>query len=56
MFYKVASTHHLRAVLMGVVRHEVKRSAGSSGFMGSSSVAEHDASCMQFLTVGTEGP
>ena len=41
-------TNHLRAILMGVVRQAVKRSAGSSGFMGSSWVAEQAASWMQF--------
>ena len=36
---------------MGVVRHEVKRSAGSSEFMGKSSLAPHAASCIQCFTV-----
>ncbi len=40
-------TNHRRAILMGVVRHEVKRSAGSSGFMGRIWVAEQAASWMQ---------
>lgn len=40
---------------MGVVRQEVKRSAGSSGFMGSNSAAPHAASCIQFLTEETAG-
>ncbi len=35
---------------MGVVRQAVKRSAGNSGFMGSSSFAPHDASWIQFFT------
>jgi hypothetical protein len=39
----------LSATLMGVVRQEVKRSAGRSGDMGSSWLAEHAASWMQFL-------
>ena len=36
-----------RAVLMGVVRQAVKRSAGSLGFMGSVSFAPQAASWMQ---------
>jgi hypothetical protein len=40
---------NLSATLMGVVRQEVKRSAGRSGDMGSSWLAEHAASWMQFL-------
>ena len=35
---------------MGVVRQAVNRSAGSSGFMGSSSLVLQAASWMQFLT------
>ena len=42
-------TNHLSAILMGVVKHEVNKSAGSSGFIGSSWVAEQAASWMQFL-------
>ena len=41
-------TNHLRAILIGVVRHEVNKSAGSSGFIGSNCVAEQAASWMQF--------
>jgi hypothetical protein len=37
-------TKYLSAIFIGVVRHEVKRSAGSSGFIGSSWLAEHAAS------------
>lgn len=37
-------THQRRAILMGVVRQEVKRSAGRSGIMGSSSLASQAAS------------
>lgn len=36
-------THHLRAILIGVVRHDVKRSAGRSGIIGSNSLASHAA-------------
>lgn len=28
------STYHLKAILIGVVKQDVKRSAGRSGFMG----------------------
>lgn len=48
-------TNHLRAILIGVVRQEVKRSAGSSGFMGSNSDTPHAASWIQFLTEETAG-
>lgn len=41
--------YHLRAIFIGVVRQEVKRSAGSSGFIGSSSVAPQAASWIQFF-------
>ena len=43
-------TYHLRAILIGVVRQEVNKSAGSSGFMGSNSLAPQAANWMQFLT------
>ena len=39
----------LRATLMGVVRQDVNKSAGSSGDMGRSRLAAHAASCIQFL-------
>ena len=43
-------TNHLSAILMGVVRHAVNRSAAaSSGFMGSSWSLPHAASWIQFL-------
>lgn len=48
-------TNHFRAILIGVVRQEVKRSAGSSGFMGSNSDTPHAASWIQFLTEDTAG-
>lgn len=48
-------THQRRAILMGVVRQEVKRSAGRSGIMGSSSLASHAASWMQFFMDGGRG-
>lgn len=44
-----------RAILMGVVRQDVKRSAGRSGFMGSSSLASQAASWMQFFMEGGRG-
>lgn len=40
---------------MGVVRQEVKRSAGRSGIMGSSSLASQAASWMQFFMEGGRG-
>jgi hypothetical protein len=40
--------NHRKAILIGVVRHDVNRSAGSSGFIGNSWVDEHAASWMQF--------
>lgn len=40
---------------MGVVRQDVNRSAGRSGIMGSSSVASHAASWMQFFIDGGSG-
>ena len=48
-------TYHLRAILMGVVRQDVKRSAGSSGFIGNNSLAPQEANCMQFLTESVGG-
>jgi len=50
-----AGVYHRRAILMGVVRQEVKRSAGRSGFMGSSSLASQAASWMQFFMEGGRG-
>lgn len=47
--------YHLRAIVMGVVRQEVKRSAGRSGFIGSSSLASQAASWMQFFMEGGRG-
>lgn len=43
-------TYHLRATLMGVVRQAVNRSAGSSGFIGSSSSFPQAASWIQSFT------
>lgn len=40
-------TNHLSAILMGVVRHDVNRSAGSSGFIGRIWWAAQAASWMQ---------
>lgn len=39
-----AATYQRRAILMGVVRHDVNRSAGRSGIMGRSSLASQAAS------------
>lgn len=44
-----------RAILMGVVRQEVNRSAGRSGIMGRSSLASQAASWMQFFMDGGRG-
>lgn len=46
---RVLSTNHFMAVLTGVVRQAVNRSAGSSGFMGRLCPAAQAASWMQFL-------
>ena len=48
-------TNHLSATLMGVVRQEEKRSAGSSGAMGSSWSLAQAASWMQERNEGGEG-
>ena len=47
--------YHLRAILIGVVKQEVKRSAGKSGFMGKISFAWHAASWIQSLKLGGGG-
>jgi hypothetical protein len=44
MSHTCLGTHQSMAMWMGVVRHEVKTSAGSSGFCGSSSPALQAAS------------
>lgn len=44
-----------RAILIGVVKQEVNRSAGRSGFMGRSSLASHAASWIQFFMEGGRG-
>lgn len=46
---RLRSTNHFMAILTGVVRHAVNRSAGSSGFMGRLWPAAQAASWMQFL-------
>lgn len=46
---RVRSTNHFMAILTGVVRQAVNRSAGSSGFMGRLWPAAHAPSWMQFL-------
>lgn len=48
-------TYQRRAILMGVVRQEVNRSAGRSGIMGRSSLASQAASWMQFFMDGGRG-
>ena len=49
-------TNHLSAILMGVVRQAVNRSAAaSSGFMGSSWSLPHAASWIQFLRITSQG-
>lgn len=48
-------TNHLIATLIGVVKHEVNKSAGRSGFMGSTWFAPQAASCIQFLKDGGGG-
>ena len=40
-------TNHLSAILMGVVKQEVNKSAGNSGFIGNNWVAEQAANWMQ---------
>ena len=52
---KCERRYHRSAILMGVVRQEVNRSAGRSGFMGSSSLASQAASWMQFFIEGGSG-
>lgn len=47
----ISLTYHLNATLMGVVRQEVKRSAGKSGFMGKCSVDPQAASKILFFMV-----
>ena len=42
-------TNHLKATLIGVVRHEVNMSAGSSEFIGNNSPTSQAASWMQSL-------
>lgn len=42
-------TYHCRAILIGVVRHEVKRSAGNSGFIGKISFDAQEASWIQLF-------
>lgn len=49
------ATHHRKATLIGVLRQEVKRSAGRSGFIGNSWFASHDANWIQFLTASGTG-
>jgi hypothetical protein len=43
------STYHRNAMRMGVVKQEVNKSAGSSGFIGRISFLPQAASWMQFL-------
>lgn len=44
--------YHLKAILIGVVRQEVNKSAGNSGFIGNICVPPQAASCMQFRKLG----
>lgn len=48
-FFLKQKSHHRSAIRMGVVRQEVKRSAGSSGFCGRSSFFPHAANKMVCL-------
>ena len=48
--FSIKASYHLSAILMGVVRQDVKRSAGSSGFIGRISDPPHAANWIQFLT------
>ena len=45
-------SHHFNAILIGVVKHEVNRAAGRSGFIGRIWWAVQAASWMQFLKLG----
>lgn len=51
----VQQAYHRKAIFIGVVRQEVKRSAGRSGFMGSNSLASQAASWIQFFMEGGSG-
>ena len=51
----ISSTYHRRATFIGVLKQEVNRSAGSSGFIGRSWFAPHDANWMQFFTARGTG-
>ena len=44
-------SYHRRATLMGVVRQDVNKSAGRSGFIGKCSVLPQAASRILFLTL-----
>ena len=43
---RVRPQYHFSATLIGVVRHDVNRSAGSAGFVGSTSSTSHAANKM----------
>lgn len=47
----MSSTHQRRAMRIGVVRQDVNRSAGSSGFCGNSSLLPQAASKIVFLAL-----
>jgi hypothetical protein len=49
------SMNHLKATFIGVVRQDVNKSAGRSGFIGRNSLAPHAANCMQLLYDGRGG-
>lgn len=48
-------TYHRAAILIGVVRHDVNKSAGKSGCIGSVWSIWHAPSWMQFLNEGPSG-
>lgn len=48
-------TYHFKAMVTGVVRQDVKRSAGKSGFMGKICVELHAANWIQELKGGRGG-
>ena len=54
-YKSLMKTHHRKATLIGVLRQDVNKSAGSSGFIGKSWFASHDANWMQFLTTSGTG-
>lgn len=51
----VSTTYQCSATFIGVVRHAVNKSAGSSGNIGNNSFAQHAAICIQLRTGGMVG-